>query len=219
MASPQIYNFVTIHILTEAVIERRNWNSIKYPQWERSNEQSLDELGKSLIRFNINAKSSIIIAGNFNLPGWECKTKTLKDNTPYPKIHTNFKDILDDNSLIQMVEKPTRGENTLDFILTETITGISGTMILSSRKLILRPKRKYKKHEVFHYTKNIKSGLSSTLQQMRDFERNNVGATIMWEYFKKQLEELIKIHIPHKIARRKDIPWIASSIKKLIKKR
>ena len=51
---------------------------------------------------------------------------------------------------------------------------------------------------------------------MRDFERNNVGATIMWEYIKNQLEELIKIHIPHKIARRKDSPpWITSDIKKL----
>ena len=26
--------------------------------------------------------------------GWDWKTKTLKDNTPYPKIHTKFKDIL-----------------------------------------------------------------------------------------------------------------------------
>ena len=55
---------------------------------------------------------------------------------------------------------------------------------------------------------------------MRDFEINNVGATIMWEYIKNQLEELIKIHILHKIARRKDTPpWITSDIKKLIKKR
>ena len=49
-----------------------------------SNEQSLDELGKSLFRFNKNAKSNIIIAGDFNLPGWEWKTKTLKENTSYP---------------------------------------------------------------------------------------------------------------------------------------
>ena len=65
------------------------------------NEQSHDELGKSLNRFNKNTKSNIIKAGYFNLPGWEWKTKTLKDNTPYPKIQTKFKDILDDYSLIQ----------------------------------------------------------------------------------------------------------------------
>ena len=88
-----------------------------------SNEQSLEELGKSLIRFNKNTKSNIIIiAGDFNLSGWEWKTKTLKDNTAYPKIHTKFKDILDDNSLIQMVEEPTREENTLDLILTNNPT-------------------------------------------------------------------------------------------------
>ena len=43
--------------------------------------------------------------------------------------------------------------------------------------------------------------------------------SIMWEYLKNQLEELIKIHIRHKIARRKDSPpWITTVIKKLIQK-
>ena len=72
------------------------------------NEQSLDELGKSLTRFNKNTKSNIIKAGYFNLPGWEWKTKTLKDNTQYSQIHTKFKDILDDYSLIQMNQQEER---------------------------------------------------------------------------------------------------------------
>ena len=29
----------------------------------------------------VNAKSNIVIAGDFNLPEWDWKTKTLKDNT------------------------------------------------------------------------------------------------------------------------------------------
>ena len=78
-----------------------------------SNEQPLDELEKILNRFSRNANSNPIVAGDFNLPGWEWKTKTLKENTPYPKNHSKFIEILDDNSLIQMVEEPTRGENTL----------------------------------------------------------------------------------------------------------
>ena len=56
----------------------------------------------------VNAKSNIIIAGDFNLPEWEWKTKTLKDNTQYSKIHTKFKDILDDYSLIQMNQQEER---------------------------------------------------------------------------------------------------------------
>ena len=131
-----------------------------------------------------------------------------------------------------MVEEPTRGENTLDLILTnnpstftrtETIPGISDHDIVLSEIDITTKNRIQKPRSIPLYKKasweNIKSGLSSTLQQMRDFERNNVGASIMWEYLKNQLEELIKIYIPHKIARRKDSPpWITTDIKKLIKK-
>ena len=107
----------------------------------------------------VNAKSNIIIAGDFNLPEWEWKTKTLKDNTQYSKIHTKFKDILDDYSLIQMNQQEERTPKTSSLLTTHPHSQeqkqyrISRTMILSSLKLISQPKRKYKNQEVFHYTK------------------------------------------------------------------
>ena len=86
-----------------------------------------------------------------------------------------------------MVEEPTRGENTLDLILsnnpstftrTETIPGISDHDIVFS-EIDITAKKKIQNHEVFHYKKAsweiIKSGLSSTLQQMRDLRERMLG--------------------------------------------
>ena len=88
------------------------------------------------------------------------------------KIHTKFKDILDDNGLIQMVEEPTRGENTLDLILTnnpstftriETIPGISDHDIVFSEIDITTKKKIQKPRSIPLYKQasreNIKSGV------------------------------------------------------------
>jgi hypothetical protein len=52
-----------------------------------------------------------MVSGDFNLPGWDWKSNTLKPNTQYINIHHKFTDILDDNGLNQLVEEPTRGDN------------------------------------------------------------------------------------------------------------
>lgn len=75
----------------------------------------------------------IVVAGDFNLPGWDWKNNRLKPNSPYPSIHHKYTDISDDNGFIQRVEEPTRGINTLDLIetnhpssfRTEIIPGVS----------------------------------------------------------------------------------------------
>ena len=62
--------------------------------------------------------------------------------------------------------------------------------------------------------------MASTLEKMRYFGEHNAGVIEMWEYFKNQLEELVKSHIQHKMAKRRDSsPWITPEIKKLIRKR
>jgi hypothetical protein len=62
--------------------------------------------------------ANIVVAGDFNLPGWNWKTQTLKSNSTYVNNHYKFTNILDDNGLVQIVEQPTRGENTLDLVIT-----------------------------------------------------------------------------------------------------
>jgi hypothetical protein len=53
-----------------------------------------------------------------NFPGWNWKENTLKPNSTAPNLHTDFMDVLNNNALTQLVEEPTRQQNTLDLILT-----------------------------------------------------------------------------------------------------
>ena len=53
-----------------------------------------------------------------NFPGWNWKENTLKPNSTAPNLHTDFMDVLNNDALTQLVEEPTRQQNTLDLILT-----------------------------------------------------------------------------------------------------
>ena len=79
--------------------EEHHWYALLF--WSRKSK---------ILRFqhgSKNVSSKIIIgAGDFNLPDWDWKFNTLKQNTQYPNIHHRFTDILDDNGLTQIVEEP-----------------------------------------------------------------------------------------------------------------
>ena len=50
--------------------------------------------------------------------------------------------------------------------------------------------------------------------------QTHLNANQLWEIFKNKLNQLIKEHVPHKIAKVKDsLPWINTETKKLIRKR
>ena len=51
------------------------------------------------------------------IPGWDWKNHLVK-KCNYPSVHYQVGDILDDKSLVQLVEEPTRQQNTLDLAIT-----------------------------------------------------------------------------------------------------
>ena len=51
------------------------------------------------------------------IPGWDWKNHLVK-KCNYPSLHYQVGDILDDKSLVQSVEEPTRQQNTLDLAIT-----------------------------------------------------------------------------------------------------
>ncbi|CAG2205559.1 unnamed protein product [Mytilus edulis] len=128
-----------------------------------SNENGYLELEKSLTRANNIKNALIIMAGDFNLPGWDWKTKSLKPNTQHTNIHHKFTDILDDHGLQQMVEEPTRESNTLDLIITnypncfnrvETISGISDHDIVFAELNTIPSKQTQKPRKISLYQIN-----------------------------------------------------------------
>ena len=66
-----------------------------------------------------NAKKCVLlIEGDFNLPDINWRDLTIS-STQYPsRLNKTFLDIVADNSLEQIIDFPTRKDNTLDLILT-----------------------------------------------------------------------------------------------------
>lgn len=95
----------------------------------------------------------------------------IKRNTQCVSIHEKFADILDDNGLTQLVKETTRGENTLDLIVTnypssfrrvETLPGLSDHDIVYS-EITVNPIRSTQKLERYHYTGKLIGKISKPI--------------------------------------------------------
>ena len=103
-------------IMTE---DKRNLHVCAYYRPKTSDIESLDKFEISLRRA-ASTDSRIVIAGDLNFPDWDWNKMTLKDGAKYPALHTRFVDLLHDVGMEQMVTEPTRKNNTLDLVITNT---------------------------------------------------------------------------------------------------
>ena len=78
---------------------------------------SLEQFEESLRRLGI-VNSHVLIAGDMNFPGYDWENGCLKPNCNYLTLTYQFVDLLDDLSRTQLVTRPTRGNNTLDLVIT-----------------------------------------------------------------------------------------------------
>ena len=62
--------------------------------------------------------ASLVIGGDFKFSGWDRKAKCIKAGAKYTGLNYRFSEIINDNGLVQIVEEPTRKDNTLDLFLT-----------------------------------------------------------------------------------------------------
>ena len=198
-----------------------------------SDEASIDEFETSLMRACAIRNATVVIGGDFNFPGFDWKTKSLKPNTAYSSLHTKFSDMLDDSSMVQIVEEPTRKQNTLDLLITnqpdkvmrvDILPGISDHDIVFA-ELDLRPiKYSQKPRQIPLYKKanwdlirQDMAALKETITCM--YKADAVNVNDMWIKFKDTLQTSATNHIPHKQSRPNDKhPWIGQELKKLMKK-
>ena len=82
----------------------------------------MEKINKSISKIDT---TKVILAGDFNFRriNWESCTATNK-------IEKSFLDTLSDNLLTQIVDKPTRGNNILDLIITGGECGAGGIPFL-----------------------------------------------------------------------------------------
>jgi hypothetical protein len=198
-----------------------------------SNEVGYQELSKSLHRACSVSNALIVAGGDFNLPGWDWKTKRLKENTTNQNNHYLFADTLDDNGLVQLVEQPTRETNTLDLIITnnptrftrvEVIPGVSDHDIVFCELDIKPVKNKQKARQIPLYNKarwdTIREDLAVIMATVSSLSTTDANIDELWGVFKNGLEKSVSANVPHKTAKSKDnIPWITPEIRKHIRQR
>ncbi len=172
----------------------------------------------------------VIIAGDFNFPGWNWKDRILKPGCRYVHLHHKFGEILDDRSLVQLVEEPTRGKNTLDLVCTsapskvnrvEVIPGISDHDCPLVEVDVSPVRRRQKPRDILLYSKANWDNMAQELEEVsKEIQEQAETSTVsqLWTKFKNAIMDAISRHIPKKTCKSKEqLPYITPEIKKLMK--
>ena len=211
---------------------RRSVYICAYYRPDVSDEDSLKLLNTSMTRATSIENAHIILAGDLNLPYWDWKQMRMKPNPSYPRLHHFFLDMLGDLGMEQLVEEPTRADNTLDLLITnsphliprvEVLPGLSDHDAVFCEINIHPQKRKQKPRLIPLYKQADWDALK---QELGDWYTtlNTKGDSIpteeLWSSFKDTLHAGVQKHIPHKKVRLKESkPWITPAIRRLIRKR
>ena len=74
--------------------------------------------------------SHIWIAGDMNLPGFDCKHSCIFPTCCFPELTQKFVNCLDDHGLVQLITNPTQGKNVLDLFITNNDSVIVKTQVV-----------------------------------------------------------------------------------------
>ena len=200
----------------------------------RPDPNSLEEFG-NLNRVSRTTNGTVIIGGDFNLPGIDWATLSTKPRAYTPALCNCLIDIITDNGLEQIVQEPTRGENLLDLILTNNPTLINNAQsmpplsntadhntVYMDIHVKPRPSRQPPR-KVLKYTKAAWPEIKSEVRQLSEDilrEADCKSTQEMWNRIESRLQEIINTHIPTKrIKGYKDPPWWSHELKQLFQKR
>ena len=186
-----------------------------------------------------NKKAVFWIGGDTNLPDINWKDLTAQGNRVNSDINGRFLDMLQNCGMEQIVQFPTRGENTLDIFATNRpglinrctpIPGLSDhdAIIIESSATAQRNKPVKRKIHLWKRA-NLPALKSSCLAFQRNFfnKFNNLAANnsgplteTMWNDIKQNLQNIIETNVPSKqTSIRFSQPWINSDIKRLSRKK
>ena len=105
-----------------------------------NDEYSLTQLDLSLHQLNETTNNpTILLTGDFNLPGIDWSENLVKHSSPFRAIHEYSLEILQDHGLQQLVTFPTRYFNTLDLVSSNkpsTILNIQSIAGISDHDIV-----------------------------------------------------------------------------------
>ena len=201
-----------------------------YYRWEEKDEDSLDQLQMSLSR--LKKTDSIVLAGDFNLPGWNWKDNYVKTSCQHPRLHEKFGNIINDAGLEQIIDLPTRLDNTLDLVCTNTPSKVDHTEILPpisdhSIPLVemdIRPIRITQKPRKIHLYKRADwDAMETEMKELNtkiQAKMNEKNPDELWSKFKNTTLAMMDKYIPSKVCKKRDkLPYMTGEIHRLINRK
>ena len=172
----------------------------------------------------IPSHSNIIVAGDFNYPDIDWQRKTTQAQSTTRRLHDEFIELVDDFTLTQHVNSPTRLNRILDLVLTNApgncssctvIPGISDHEAIHAMFEFQAVRHKQPARKIPLYNKADWEGYH---EHMVEFHNNFMAegtstATVddAWNKFKQAILRGAAKFVPHKTARSTNKkPWISS---------
>ena len=202
---------------------------------DKTSEEYLNMVKEEFTDLRKKFKNAVfIIGGDFNLPdiNWNKNTVTNK-SYPY-RVSQTFLDIAQELGLEQMVDFPTRQDNTLDLVLTShpgfkiRCKPLPPIGPKSDHDIVLfdtshqpyraRPTRR----KIFLWKKADFDGLRSTVAEAsRSFLSTLFDdIEVMWTAFKTTITSALDKHVPTKLtSTRHTHPWVNTNLRRLMRRK
>ena len=174
-----------------------------------------------------------MLAGDFNCANIDWNTATKSPGAPDHQIQQDLIDLTAAAQVTQIHDEPTRGDNTLDLVLTTNPSLLKSTASvpgISDHEAVVtdfdtqpqrarsKPGRRYPYSRANLENLNAEIGNITERIMKMDEEGNNID--IMWNEFKTLLLSAIEGNIPSHTQRRNNrYPWINKEVKRPLRKK
>ena len=198
------------------------------PPW--TDEEYLEDLQNVLQQVDPDRRNNVWLGGDYNLPHVDWTEMKTLPNNPNIKLSNFLINTVKNHSLFQIVDIPTRKENTLDLFFTTNPS-------LVNRVTTVPPLTKEADHDVVFVDVNSRAAVpkqkpttkllydkadwDTMRQEMTEYSLPAAQSVQkQWDHLENLIQQLMKKHIPSKISRpQKHKPWITREIITLIHRR
>ena len=199
------------------------------------NMNPLLALNQSLRKLSNNGPlPNVILGGDLNFPDIDWENYTVKPNPQYGyRINRLMLEIAEEHGLQQLQKEPTCLNNILDLLFTtypdlieniQVSSGMSDHCVVTA-EVNVKP-RGYKKppRKVYMFKKMNVTQMKKDALEFKDQYLNQTSDSnhieVNWNTFKTNVTEILSDNDPTKTIKDKwDVPWMNTSIKKLIRKK
>ena len=199
-----------------------------------SNQDYMDSLNQSITNICLaNPNTAIWICGDMNLPDIDWETEQITSHQYRQAISESYLQTLANVGLEQVVNFPTRRDNTLDLISTNRPTlvrqcqpmpGLSDHEVIFTEIGIQATKRKPVRREIFLWKKADLDSIRSDAKKWADqFVSSNNASTPVEDLFietQQSLDKIVRDNVPSKMtSSRLNQCWFDTNTKRMCRKK